>query len=125
MSFGPPDRFSKWLHRKDQALACKQLWVSCFLSITTIKVYLRTVAMGTVVLQYVRHLGGHFRFFKKFMLHKIAANFTEISRKQVLAALKGYSSGQRHFSEINVKLAEKNKYATHFVQRSLEMCKNK
>ena len=29
------------------------------------------------------------------------------------------------FSEINVKLAEKNKYATHSVQRSLEMCKNK
>ena len=29
--------------------------------------------------------------------------------------LKGYSSGQSHFSEINVKLAEKNKYATHSV----------
>ena len=29
------------------------------------------------------------------------------------------------FSEINVKLAEKNKYATHSVQRSLEMCENK
>ena len=39
--------------------------------------------------------------------------------------LKGYSSGQSHFSEINVKLAEKNKYATHSVQRSLEMCENK
>ena len=33
--------------------------------------------------------------------------------------------GQSHFSEINVKLAEKNKNATHSVQRSLEMCKNK
>ena len=30
-----------------------------------------------------------------------------------------------HFSEINVKLAEKNKYATHSVQRCLEMCENK
>ena len=38
---------------------------------------------------------------------------------------KGYSSDQSHFSEINVKLAEKNKYATHSVQRSLEMCENK
>ena len=41
------------------------------------------------------------------------------------SVLKGYSSGQSHFSEINVKLAEKNKYATHSVQRSLEMCENK
>ena len=24
----PPHRFSKWLHAKAQALACKQLWVS-------------------------------------------------------------------------------------------------
>ena len=39
--------------------------------------------------------------------------------------LKGYSSGQSHFSEINVKLAEKNKYAIHSAQRSLEMCENK
>ena len=39
--------------------------------------------------------------------------------------LKVYSSDQSHFLEINVKLAEKNKYATHSVQRSLEMCENK
>ena len=39
--------------------------------------------------------------------------------------LKGYSSDKSHFSEINVKLAEKNKYTTHSVQRSLEMCENK
>ena len=39
--------------------------------------------------------------------------------------LKGYTSGQSHFLEIKVKLAEKNKYATHSVQRSLEMCENK
>ena len=45
--------------------------------------------------------------------------------KIILWLLKGYSSGQSHFSEINVKLAEKNKYATHSVQRSLEMCENK
>ena len=42
-----------------------------------------------------------------------------------LWSLKGYSSDQSHFSEINVKLAEKNKYATHSVQRGLEMCENK
>ena len=43
-----------------------------------------------------------------------------------LEALKGYSSDQSHFSEINVKLAaEKNKYTTHSVQRSLEMYENK
>ena len=39
--------------------------------------------------------------------------------------LKGYSSDQSHFSEINVKLAEKNKCATHSVQRSYEMCEKK
>ena len=39
--------------------------------------------------------------------------------------LKGYSGDQSHFSEINVKLAEKNKYAAHSIQRSLEMCGNK
>ena len=38
---------------------------------------------------------------------------------------KGYSSGPSHFLEINIKLAEKNKYATHSVQRSLEICENK
>ena len=40
-------------------------------------------------------------------------------------SLKGYSSGQSHFSEINVKLAEKSKYATHSIQRSLEISENK
>ena len=38
---------------------------------------------------------------------------------------KGYSSGQSHFSEINVKLAEKNEFANRSVQRCLEMCENK
>ena len=36
----------------------------------------------------------------------------------------GTPSDQSYFSEINVKLAEKNKYATYSVQRSLEMCEN-
>ena len=35
--------------------------------------------------------------------------------------LKGYSSGQSHFSEINAKLAEENE---HFVQKCLETCEN-
>ena len=43
----------------------------------------------------------------------------------VCPVLKGYSSGQSYYTEINVKLAEKNKYATHSVQRSFEMCENK
>ena len=34
--------------------------------------------------------------------------------------LKGYSSGQSHFSEINAKLAEENEFVTHFVQKCLE-----
>ena len=38
--------------------------------------------------------------------------------------LKGYSSGQSHFQEINAKLAEKNEFVTHFVQKCLEMHKN-
>ena len=42
--------------------------------------------MATVVLQYVRHIGRHLEFFKNFILHKIAANITEISRKHVFAA---------------------------------------
>ena len=29
-----------------------------------------------------------------------------------------------HFSEISVKLAEKNEFGTHSIQRCLEMCKN-
>ena len=38
--------------------------------------------------------------------------------------LKGYSSDQSHFSEINVKLAEKNEFAAHFVQKCLETREN-
>ena len=38
--------------------------------------------------------------------------------------LKGYSSGQSHFSEINVKLAEENEFVTHFVEKCLETREN-
>ena len=38
--------------------------------------------------------------------------------------LKGFSSGQSHFSEINAKLAEKNEFVTHFVQKCLETREN-
>ena len=69
---------------KDQALACKQLWVSLLLSITTIKFYLRTVAMTTVLTKHVRHIGRHVGFFKNFILRKSAATVTEISRKHVI-----------------------------------------
>ena len=40
------------------------------------------------------------------------------------SALKGYSSGQSHFSEINAKLAEENEFVTHFVQKCLETREN-
>ena len=40
------------------------------------------------------------------------------------AIIKGYSSGQSHFSEINAKFAEENEFVTHFVQKCLEMHEN-
>ena len=42
--------------------------------------------MATVVSQHVRHIGRHLGFFENFILRKIEANFTEISRKHVFAA---------------------------------------
>ena len=36
-------------------------------------------------------------------------------------SLKGFSSGQSHFSEINAKLAEKSEFVVFFVQKCLEM----
>ena len=42
--------------------------------------------MATVVSQHVCHTGRHLGFFENFILRKIAANFTEISRKHVFAA---------------------------------------
>ena len=38
--------------------------------------------------------------------------------------LKGYSSGQSHFSEINAKLAQKNEFVTQFVKKCLETREN-
>ena len=37
--------------------------------------------------------------------------------KRSVLNVKGYSRGQSHFSEINVKMAKKKKFATHFVQK--------
>ena len=45
------------------------------------------------------------------------ASFTKVG-------LKGYSTGQSHFSEINAKLAQENEFATHFVQKCLETREN-
>ena len=43
--------------------------------------------MATVISQHVRHIGRQYLgFFKNYILHKMAANFTEISRKHVFAA---------------------------------------
>ena len=74
---------------KDQALACKQFWISQLLSITTSKVLVKNCCYSN----------GRFTtrppcwppssiFFKIFIiiLRKTAANFTEISRKHVFAA---------------------------------------
>ena len=41
-----------------------------------------------------------------------------------IKVLKGYSSGQSHFSEINTKLADENEFVTHFVKKCLETCEN-
>ena len=41
--------------------------------------------MATVVSQHVRLVGRHLGFFKIFILCKIAANFTEISKNPVFA----------------------------------------
>ena len=40
--------------------------------------------MATVVLKHVRHLEHNLGFFKKNILRKTAANFTEISTEHVL-----------------------------------------
>ena len=42
--------------------------------------------MATVVSQHVRHIGRLLGFFDNFILFKIAANITEISRKHLCAA---------------------------------------
>ena len=42
--------------------------------------------MATVLSQHVRHIDCHLGFLKKYILRKTTANFTEISRKHVLAA---------------------------------------
>ena len=41
-----------------------------------------------------------------------------------MSFLKEYSSSQSHFSEINAKLAAKNEFVTHFVQKCLEKREN-
>ena len=46
------------------------------------------MATATVISQHVYHPGHHLGFFKNFILHKTAPNFTEISRKHVFAAYK-------------------------------------
>ena len=42
--------------------------------------------MATTVSQHVRHLGCHLGLFKSFIFGKIASNFLETSRKQVVTA---------------------------------------
>ena len=54
-----------------------------------------------------KHRDHYYTLFKKFM-----------------DSLKGYSSDQSHFSEINAKLDEENELITHFVQKCLETRKN-
>ena len=85
--FGSPNRFSKWLDIKDQALAWKQLWVSKLFSITTINnKKFRTFAMATVVSQHARHLGRPLEFFKSLIFSKKTVTVLEISRKHVFRA---------------------------------------
>ena len=44
--------------------------------------------------------------------------------KMLKLLLRVYSSSQNHFSEFDVKVTEKNKFITHFVQKGLEMREN-
>ena len=53
--------------------------------------------MATVLLQHVHRFICHLSFFKNLILRKIAANFTEISRKNVFPAL------NRNINENRVK----------------------
>ena len=50
--------------------------------------------------------------------------FVSRTEGERISLLKGYSSDQNHFSEINVKLAEENELAAHFVQKCLETREN-
>ena len=52
------------------------------------------------------------------------AIYSQIPHFHDLLFLKGCSSGQSHFSEINAKLAEENEFVTHFVQKCLETREN-
>ena len=63
----------------------------------------------------------------KWLSHFVLANYrTPVCNiKEKCRSLKGYSSGQSHFSEINAKLAEENEFVTHFVQKCLETRENK
>ena len=76
----PPHRFSKRLHIKDQALACKQLWVSYLLSITKELLLWQQLFHNMSAI-----LAAVLDFSKIFVLRKNAANFTEISIKHVFA----------------------------------------
>ena len=53
-----------------------------------------------------------------------AENIALFGSSRGLNFLKGYSSGQTHFSEINAKLVEENEFVTHFVQKCLETREN-
>ena len=55
---------------------------------------------------------------------RFLVKFFKMKFKIRLICLKGYSSGESHFSEINVRLAEENEFATHFVQKCLEVHEN-
>ena len=62
-------------------------------------------------------------------MHKLSITMTKFamcmqSLKSIDKQLKGYSSGQSHFSKINAKLAEENEFVTHFVQKCLETREN-
>ena len=50
--------------------------------------------------------------------------FVSRTEGERISLLKGCSSDQNHFSEINVKLAEENELAAHFVQKCLETREN-
>ena len=63
-------------------------------------------------------------FFTLRTIHSSDRNERNQQSTKQAPLLKGYSSDQSHFSEINAKLAEENEFVTHFVQKCLETREN-
>ena len=70
------------------------------------------------------HQGSESSCLHKVYYFKLLLKFFFPGNKLAIIMLKGYSSGQTHFSEIHAKLAGENEFVTHFVQNCLETHEN-